>query len=83
MRRMFASLVAALIVVSGASACLNDSELPGHEREFRSSYQRQVEEPKEEKYLPTYVVPVAMYSGGGLLLLGAGLVAVRKPSKKG
>ena len=32
-------LIASVLIAAPAVACINDSELPTHEREFRSSYQ--------------------------------------------
>ena len=61
MFRSLAALLGVLLVAGMASACLNDSELPGHEREFRSSYNRQAPEPPpESRYLPAESVPVAL-----------------------
>ena len=84
MRRYFASLLGTLLVAGAASACLNDSELPGHEREFRSSYKRQAPPPapSDSYWLPTERVPLALYGAGGLFALGAGVVIVRRPSFK-
>ena len=84
MFRLFASLLTALAIVGNASACLNDSELPNHEREFRSSYKRQVvPEPKESQWSLPESTPVVLLGGSGLLLLGAGLVTLRRPFAKG
>jgi hypothetical protein len=83
MRRMFASLVVALFVVGVASACINDSEFPGHEREFRSNYKNQSPPDERPPYLPENATQLALFGGGGLLLGGAGLIAVRKVSTMG
>ncbi|MFL5339457.1 MAG: hypothetical protein ACJ8F7_04750 [Gemmataceae bacterium] len=82
MRRFLASLMGVLLVAGAASACLNDSELPGHEREFRSSYKRQspADTPSESNYLPAATAP-ALLGAGGLLLAG-GLVYVLRPLAK-
>ena len=40
MGRVFACLMILAGLVCPAAACLNDSELPNHEREFRSQYAR-------------------------------------------
>ena len=68
-------LTAAALAVfpAPAVACINDSELPGHEREFRSSYQQsdyQPPSPPAESSRP-YVL-----GGAGLVLaaVGVGLV---------
>jgi hypothetical protein len=85
MRQILTSLAVTLTFVGATNACINDSELPGHEREFRSSYQRQAA-PEPQKYLPSFPAgsgPIALLGGGGgLLALGIGLVALRKPSAK-
>jgi hypothetical protein len=46
--RSLLALVLAAGFVGTASACINDRELPSHEREFRSQYQ-------EEEAIPTSV----------------------------
>jgi hypothetical protein len=66
-------LILAVLAVftAPAAACINDSELPGHEREFRSSYQQSTYQPPEpETYTRSYVL-----GGTGILLavVGAGL----------
>ena len=83
MKRFLTPLFVALTVAGSASACLNDSELPTHEREFRSSYKRQAppELPKDSQYTPPYAVPVVLGGGGALLFLGAGLITLRKSAK--
>jgi hypothetical protein len=85
MRRFLTSALAAIVLAGVASACINDSELPGHEREFRSTYNRQAapEPPKETPYIPAKSVPIALFGGGGLLMVGAVVFAVRKPLAKG
>ena len=73
MRRLL-SAVALALFASPAVACINDSELPGHEREFRSSYQQTDYRPPEPpSYAQTYLL-----GGAGVLLgvIGAG-IAVR------
>jgi hypothetical protein len=83
MKRFLSSLVAAFVFAGSASACLNDSELPTHEREFRSSYKRQAppESPTDSQMFPPNMVPVALGGGGALLLIGAGLVTLRRSPK--
>ena len=85
MRRFLISLACLLAVAGGASACLNDSELPGHEREFRSSYKRQAPppSPSDSQWLPSERVPLVLLGAGGVFALGAGVVIVRRPSLKG
>lgn len=83
MRRLFALLTLA-VASCPALACINDSELPGHEREFRSSYQtdRKPSEPAPsplQQYGPGTVAGV-----GGVLLVGAGLITtVRRLTARG
>jgi hypothetical protein len=62
----------ALVAFAGpAAACINDSELPGHEREFRSSYQQSDYRPPEP---PTHTRAYIVGGTGVLLaLVGAGL----------
>jgi hypothetical protein len=78
MFRLLAVFTCLLALCGAASACLNDSELPGHEREFRSSYKR--ESPPEPQYdpQPTPSTPLVLYGTGGLLLAGAGVMVLRK-----
>jgi hypothetical protein len=78
MSRLLATIACLLAFCGAASACLNDSELPGHEREFRSSYKRETppEPPKESQQYPS--TPLVLYGTGGLLLAGAGLMVLRK-----
>ncbi len=82
MRRLF-TLFAIAVAASPALACINDSELPGHEREFRSSYQadRKPAEPAQpllQQYATGTVAAV-----GGVLLLAAGVITVRRLTGKG
>ena len=77
MRRYLASIACLFALCGIASACLNDSELPGHEREFRSSYKREVApEPQQES--PHIGTPLVLYGTGGGLLAGAGLMVLRR-----
>ena len=82
MSRFLSTLASVLVLCGAASACLNDSELPGHEREFRSSYKR--ETPSEPRYesQPSSNTPLVLYGTGGALLAGAGLIVLRRPSLK-
>ena len=75
-------LIAGICVVLSAgpvAACLNDSELPSHEREFRAQYRDgpvTVPSPQSsgEVFLHT-----ALYSSGAVLLVGAvGLAVTRR-----
>jgi hypothetical protein len=65
-----------------ASACLNDSELKSHEREFRSSYNRSAEPAKSENSWSSLATPIALFSGGGVFLIAAGVIVARRVSPK-
>lgn len=71
MRRLLAAAVLAA-AATPAVACINDSELSGHEREFRSSYQQTDYQP------PSPPSNTGSYVLGGIGVLvgvaGAGLV---------
>ena len=65
------------------SACLNDRELPGHEREFRSQYRAPATPApapsSETPHPPGYRL---LFGGGGVLLVGAlGLVVVGRRAR--
>ncbi len=88
MRRLFfrigASGMMFMLSASAAPACLNDSEVKNAEREFKSQYQlnteyrkRTIEEPSSQE---GPVSPVAAFSLGSFLLVGALVVCLRKPS---
>jgi hypothetical protein len=78
MKRLLACLAVAAAASGPAAACVNDRELPAHEREFRSQYRTPVaaqpaaasaEEPRQ----------TALYSVGGVLLASAlGLTVTRR-----
>ncbi len=61
--RTLLAVILAVGFVSTASACINDRELPSHEREFRSQYQ-------EEEFVPTASfeesTPTSSFVLGGL-----------------
>lgn len=76
MRRLLLTLAVLFLGAAAASACINDSELPSHEREFRSSYKNSPA--PESTPSSSYAAPVAA-SGGVLLLVGAAVVTMRKP----
>jgi hypothetical protein len=74
---MYRTIVCFVLVIfpSLASACINDSELVNHEREFRSQYRAE----------PTRAAPTTnpsspstgtLFAVGGILLLGATILAV-------
>jgi hypothetical protein len=76
MRRFLLTMAALLAASATASACINDSELPSHEREFRSSYKNSPA--PESTPSSSYAAPVAA-GGGVLLLIGAAVVTLRTP----
>jgi hypothetical protein len=87
MRLVLAGLVAAL-AGGPAVACINDVELPTHEREFRSQYDRPAPPPvppAAESAAPGD--PSAYGLGAGLagliLLAGAAALAYQGPAARG
>lgn len=77
MRGLIAGLTVAL-AAAPAAACLNDSELPSHEREFRAQY-RGSAEPIAPKSAGETFLHTALYSSGAVLIVGAvGLVVTRR-----
>jgi hypothetical protein len=77
MVRLFGSLLAFALFAASASACINDKELPSHEREFRSQYSRQAY-PTPKVRASTVKSPLLL--GGGAALLGGAFVAVLRLS---
>ncbi len=70
MKRLLVCL--ALAIFAGpAAACINDAELPTHEREFRSSYK------SSPAPTPASTMPSLMGWAGAALLVGAAAVAYR------
>ena len=87
MRRVLAGLTAAL-AAGPAAACINDVELPTHEREFRSQYNRPTPPPAPPVAESAAPSDPAAYSpgagvGGLILLAGAATLAYRAPSARG
>jgi hypothetical protein len=71
---------AALTLLAGpAVACLNDSEVRGHEREFRSQYRGT--KPAAPSESGSWQQP-ALAGAGTTLVVGAALVAVRSTRAK-
>lgn len=67
-------------LASPASACLNDKELPRHEREFRSNYNEHPTPPPVAPPPPSDYPPI--FQGGVALLVGsAGLILFKGRSK--
>lgn len=78
MRHVLAALIVAAFAAP-AFACLNDQELPSHEREFRSQY-RGSEPPAKTSESPNYF---RAYGAGGALLLGATVLTCLPRRRKG
>jgi hypothetical protein len=77
--RHLLSIAAVLALTGPAIACINDTELMNHEREFRSQY-------RESQYRPPEPQPVAssrpyLLGGTGILLgvVGAATLFGRRP----
>jgi hypothetical protein len=73
MTRLLACLVLAF-AAGPAAACINDVELPTHEREFRSQYHGPNNPPPANSPEPTGRPSTNLLLGAGVLLL-AGAVA--------
>jgi hypothetical protein len=86
MRRFPAVLVLSMLTIFAialpASACLNDRDVNAKEREFKSQYHQNTPSvPPEPVYSPPMrekMVPYAALGTGSFLLLGAGLVCLRR-----
>jgi hypothetical protein len=76
----FIVCVAALALARPATACLNDNELPAHEREFRSEYVRGFIAPAATPRAPSFWLPAGI---GTALLIGACAFAARAGRAKG
>ncbi len=73
MRRLFARSIALALVTAGpALACINDSELPSQEQEFRSQYTRAARKPAPVAATTSRWPVVA----GGLAMLGSAAALV-------
>jgi hypothetical protein len=71
MRTLLASLVLAGLA-GPAAACINDSELPTHEREFRSQYRGPAAPAEPPSAAPAGPVDNRLLAwAGGALLVGA------------
>jgi hypothetical protein len=72
--RTLTALVIALSTASFATACINDRELPSHEREFRSQYQEVELQPAsaepETANLTKYFIGGAVSAGLVLAVVG-------------
>ena len=75
-------LIAGLAVAAAAgpaTACLNDVELPSHEREFRAQYRGDAPPPPPSSSPVGTFLHTALYSSGAVLLVGAvGLAVTRR-----
>lgn len=78
MLRFFCLFMASALTTGAVSACLNDSELPDHEREFRSQYlsteMTSVDEPASTPVQPT----VLTMAGCGLVAGAMAMTAFRR-----
>ncbi|QJW95500.1 hypothetical protein [Frigoriglobus tundricola] len=74
MSRLFAGLVL-VVAAEPAAACINDVELPTHEREFRSQYRSPTTTPPTSPSGPTNRPSASLLVGTGVVLL-AGAVAL-------
>ncbi len=70
MSRLLACLVLA-IAAGPVAACVNDVELPNHEREFRSQYRGTGTPPPAGSPEPTGRISTNALLGSGVLLLAA------------
>jgi hypothetical protein len=79
MRRLLTSLSLAVLslalLAAPAAACINDSETPSAEREFKSHYQEG--SPPSESQPSSQLITLATGTGGALLLGALGLVLFR------
>jgi hypothetical protein len=74
MVRAFACCLALAVLAGPVSACINDSELPHHEREFRSQYTRKASPPMRTPPAPMARWPLVV--AGGSMLASAAVVLV-------
>ena len=72
MRRLLVCLALALFAAP-AAACINDSDLSSHEREFKSQYRGKSYSPISPTESPAQNI---MIGGGGMLLGGAAALVV-------
>ena len=89
MRALIASLLTGVLVLAGAApvlGCINDSEAPGAEREFKSSYPDQPAEPPApapETPSTDFWVKTTLASGvGAALLVGAVVLGVTQGRRR-
>lgn len=78
MSRLAVSVLALAVFAGPATACINDSELPTHEREFRSRYLAPATPPLPATSPNSDGRQWALAGVGGTLLVVAGVVAVRR-----
>jgi hypothetical protein len=78
MRKHVFAFVATLLVAASASACINDSELPGHEREFRSQYNTPTAVSPNRSESQSFAMMPVLSLAAGALVIGCGVVAVRR-----
>jgi hypothetical protein len=73
--RWFITAATLVLAASAAAACINDSEVEAHEREFKSHYL--APRPQESPSPEPSNLPLAAASGGLLLLTVAAVIAGR------
>jgi hypothetical protein len=75
MPRLIVACLAVVAAAGPAAACINDVELPAHEREFRSQYHGPAATPSSSPPKPTGQPSTGLLVGTGAVLL-AGAVAL-------
>lgn len=79
MKRILLAVAATIGFAGSAAACINDMELPKHEREFRSQYRDEPASPGEATSQPSSSPSDWLLIGTGAVLLGGavGLTVTR------
>lgn len=81
MRIVAKSLLAVVFLSASASACINDRELPQHEREFRSQYLSQQYTSATPGPPPPGLKDIGYRVAGlSLLAMGLGTALFRRPA---
>ena len=81
--RQFCSIIAIVVLTSAsANACINDRELPQHEREFRSQYLSPRMTATEPGSTVREITRLAMQIGGvGMLATAVGMTLARRKAQ--
>lgn len=79
--RIFLSLALSAILSAPAIACINDSELISHEREFKSQYQESNYTPPEQEQISSSK-PYLLGGAGALMALSGAFVLLRLRSTR-